>query len=620
MPKTSELPIVTSAASGDKVIGLVGGVTSQITKANLLAGGGLLSRAEAGALTNTSNISILAVYNGGVVCHYEKDASGTALTTADGQNWSPLSGSMVTPQHWGAVGDGSTDDTAALQAALDSTTEQIYFPEGVYKITTALTVTNKHKHLFGFGPRGGAEIRQTSAAANGILVTHTAPYRFVLSSLKIATTQEVSGTGVRIEYNAGTVTTFRPQNLVSFQDVSITGSSDSGDGGCWANCLVMVNCNRATLRDCFFRGRRDLSASFPDEARVWATGTTGLSFTAPTNIQPTNLRMYGCDFRHLETSFVSSGDMEGLVFDSCFFVNCKYGPEVSYVAVAPTADTTDPGLHFQSCHVNCLKHCLKISGVYEAFVTDNELYRFPFIDSEDWICVDMLSVDRSTISGNTILGNSTVGTPGYMKGFRGANTKRSFFRHNNFYNMTAGGGSDSLIEFLDNGCTDNHILDNYDSSASPALPMVTYSGTSAASLTRSHGLTGGPYLTDSATGVTVAGTASIIDSFVIPAARAVPGAQFRIRATVELAKGGTEGGSTITLQYITSTGTGSFETGANFISVRPPDKHALSTTWRTQVDGVWTVATAGNTAIAVQGTSVGSNSTGACWYTVEQIR
>lgn len=49
---------------------------------------------------------------------------------------------------YGAVGDNTTDDTAAIQAAIDNATtgtyyKPIYFPEGSYKVTSTLTVTNK---------------------------------------------------------------------------------------------------------------------------------------------------------------------------------------------------------------------------------------------------------------------------------------------------------------------------------------------------------------------------------------------------------------------------------------------------------------------------------------------
>jgi hypothetical protein len=46
----------------------------------------------------------------------------------------------VTPQMFGATGDGVNDDTDAVQAALDSGGE-VFFPAGVYKVTRQLTTT-----------------------------------------------------------------------------------------------------------------------------------------------------------------------------------------------------------------------------------------------------------------------------------------------------------------------------------------------------------------------------------------------------------------------------------------------------------------------------------------------
>jgi hypothetical protein len=80
---------------------------------------GFLTRAEAEALTNTASITVLGCYQGGVLCLYEKDASGTALTTADGQDWSPMGGN-ATPAHWPDGLPGVANNaTTAVQAMLD---------------------------------------------------------------------------------------------------------------------------------------------------------------------------------------------------------------------------------------------------------------------------------------------------------------------------------------------------------------------------------------------------------------------------------------------------------------------------------------------------------------------
>ena len=46
---------------------------------------------------------------------------------------------------FGAVGNGATDDTAAVQAAINSGNAEIYFPEGTYKITSTIDITAKVK-------------------------------------------------------------------------------------------------------------------------------------------------------------------------------------------------------------------------------------------------------------------------------------------------------------------------------------------------------------------------------------------------------------------------------------------------------------------------------------------
>lgn len=46
---------------------------------------------------------------------------------------------FVTPYDYGAVGDGTTDDTTAVQAALSSTAKHVYLPAGQFRITGTVT-------------------------------------------------------------------------------------------------------------------------------------------------------------------------------------------------------------------------------------------------------------------------------------------------------------------------------------------------------------------------------------------------------------------------------------------------------------------------------------------------
>src|SRR5579871_2650540 len=60
-----------------------------------------------------------------------------ALTAARTQPPKPASGNV---RDHGAVGDGTADDTAAVQRAVESGAGVVTFPKGVYKLTRTVTV------------------------------------------------------------------------------------------------------------------------------------------------------------------------------------------------------------------------------------------------------------------------------------------------------------------------------------------------------------------------------------------------------------------------------------------------------------------------------------------------
>ena len=67
----------------------------------------------------------------------------------------------VSVRSYGARGDGRTDDTAAVQAALDAG-KNVYFPSGQYLITRSLRVKSSGQTLFGHGRNQYAERPATS--------------------------------------------------------------------------------------------------------------------------------------------------------------------------------------------------------------------------------------------------------------------------------------------------------------------------------------------------------------------------------------------------------------------------------------------------------------------------
>lgn len=64
-----------------------------------------------------------------------------------------LGGGRVDIRTYGATGDGITDDTQAIQKAMDSIPQggTVFFPKGNYRITSGLTINHSNIHLLGEG-------------------------------------------------------------------------------------------------------------------------------------------------------------------------------------------------------------------------------------------------------------------------------------------------------------------------------------------------------------------------------------------------------------------------------------------------------------------------------------
>ena len=105
---------------------------------------------------------------------YEEVPSGEHLTTAGGVKlkvlpvWAGAAGGVYIATAFGATGDGVTDDTAAIQKALDVATH-LRFPQGTYLVSTTLTADKSSLKLFGDGEYT-AIIKAAAGHTGGILL------------------------------------------------------------------------------------------------------------------------------------------------------------------------------------------------------------------------------------------------------------------------------------------------------------------------------------------------------------------------------------------------------------------------------------------------------------------
>jgi hypothetical protein len=80
---------------------------------------------------------------------------------------------------WGAVGDGATDDAAAIQAAINALPAAggiVYFPQGTYRIATTLTLPDKPVKIIGCGK--GTVVNLGASAIAAFTMPSTNDYVF----------------------------------------------------------------------------------------------------------------------------------------------------------------------------------------------------------------------------------------------------------------------------------------------------------------------------------------------------------------------------------------------------------------------------------------------------------
>lgn len=148
---------------------------------------------------------------------------------------------------YGATGNGSTDDTVAIQAAITAcaaTKGIVFIPHGIYATSSALTISSPSVRLVGAG-RDATKIRSTVTTGNMITIDNAAVYASVESLTLTRITAAVSGNGIQV---SGT----GEAGYVTFRDLYIEKQNRGFySGPCTFGWIEDVTCAQNT-GDAFF--------------------------------------------------------------------------------------------------------------------------------------------------------------------------------------------------------------------------------------------------------------------------------------------------------------------------------------------------------------------------------
>lgn len=143
---------------------------------------------------------------------------------------------VVSVKGYGAAGDGSTDDTAAIQAAITANYDKtLYFPAGTYKVTSTLTVADSIRFL-GDG-RDATFISWTSTTLDVISVASATAVHF--EGIKFSgPASATSGAMILLAHSASGVNYFS-----SFTRCMFSGGYD---------CIRTVSAAAWAIENCYF--------------------------------------------------------------------------------------------------------------------------------------------------------------------------------------------------------------------------------------------------------------------------------------------------------------------------------------------------------------------------------
>lgn len=302
---------------------------------------------------------------------------------------------VVNVKDFGATGDGSTDDTQAIQNALDSVQSggTVFFPKGVYMLATALfnpettgishaiEVYSNQRLLF----EEGATLKRGSAAVNHMLYTHNES-----GATGYTGAENIEIIGATIDGNKGTYSSSQtPVNLSHSTNVRIINCIFQNVGSGWHS--IEINSSLDTVIDgCIFKDSTNtedvqLDAAVSSGNLGSSDGTvckdthirncvfdvsSGVAIGNHTNASHTNTRIYNNVFRG--TPNTSRGYLNFVtnhqkidVYDNTF-----YGGTYGVVIPHATKDSTVFNNRFDGTTTPCsgtgiTKYTNFVNGVLE---------------------------------------------------------------------------------------------------------------------------------------------------------------------------------------------------------------------------------------------------------------
>lgn len=300
-------------------------------------------------------------------------------------SYSMINGAVVNVRDFGAVGNGTTDDTAAIQAAIDSITNGvIFFPIGQYKITNTINIDGSGETSINFlgvglaseivyggttpnipmfyyyGPSQGSFVKvENLYFRNAFRTSDTAQNGIIAWRFGLKDPAALSGAG-----GIGNVTFYKNQILYCDTGLEIWAESDQftieeNVFFVWNDYAVFAGTNPLSLSgtgSASFRVHKNQMQG--GQTGSWAIKHRGANFTAMSNVIQNVTEGAGIWLSDVDTGFtISNNYSESTGSSSFIFLDGAYSgtiennqiggyPSSNIIDIGPTSRDVNIGQNF----------------------------------------------------------------------------------------------------------------------------------------------------------------------------------------------------------------------------------------------------------------------------------
>ena len=346
----------------------------------------------------------------------------------------------------GATGDGVTDDTAAIQTTLDNipaTGGVVVFPEGTYRVSAALTTSNKSIYFVGEGINVTTILWDAASGSTGLSISQSSTAFWTgIAAMTLATEQAGSGSAITITYPVAPATS---ETTVSIRDVLMRGATNTATDG-WLFGIELNDASYTDHRNVQFLGH--FSGTIDNIVSVAAFTVTGTG-------EPNHHTLSALKVQHADIAVRVTGTAQSVhVTDATLFVINR---GVAWITTGVQVE-----LHVLGCLISAFESCMDIQSLNEGLIQNNL-----FIATQAAVAnvqgVILDSSDNVVVTDNVFFNNSGFlfdaivisGTSDHN------NLSDNIFRSaTNGVTLSAGVTNNQVINNIFNTITGSNVLDN----------------------------------------------------------------------------------------------------------------------------------------------------------------